>query len=78
MQFDNHLTISSRYNTESFIHYVKTLSLSASAALKITVTSGSTNSQYGDSEVTTSTGRKVPSRNPKAKPWVSPYGGKGK
>lgn len=29
-------------------------------------------------EVTTSTGRKVPTRNPKAKPWVSPYGGKRK
>lgn len=52
MQFDNHLTISSRYNTEPFIHYAKTLSLSASAALKITVTS---------------TGHKVPKRNPKAK-----------
>jgi hypothetical protein len=78
MQFDNHLTISSRYNAEPFIHYVKTLSLSVSTALKITVTSGSTNGEYRDSEVTTSTGRKVPSRNPKAKPWVSPYGGKRK
>lgn len=29
-------------------------------------------------KVTTSTGRKVPTRNPKAKPWVSPYGGKRK
>jgi hypothetical protein len=29
-------------------------------------------------EVTTSTGHKVPTRNPKAKPWISPYGGKRK
>lgn len=29
-------------------------------------------------EIVTSSGRKVPKRNPKAKAWVSPYGGKRK
>ena len=29
-------------------------------------------------EIITSSGRKVPKRNPKAKAWVSPYGGKRK
>ena len=76
MQFDNHLTISSRYNADPFIHYVKALSLNASVTISRAAQSGHWKNQNDVPEVVTSTGSKVPNRNPKAKSWVSPYGEK--
>ena len=78
MQFNRQLLSYSNPSAEPFIHYVKTLSLSVSVALSNAAQSGHWKNQNDVPEVVTSTGRKVPNRNPKAKSWVSPYGGKRK
>lgn len=66
MKFDNHLTIAERYNNLT------------SMTVSYGVLGGLLLSKTEVKEPVTSSGRKVPSRNPKAKSWVSPYGGKRK
>ena len=67
MRFDNHLTITERYNdlTSMTVSYGVLRGMLVLTKTEV-------------KEPVTSSGRKVPKRNPKAKAWVSPYGGKRK
>ena len=67
MHFDDHLTISAKYYNVT------------SSSITVAVLGGKfVKAKDCEPDPITSNERKVPKRNPKAKPWVSPYGGKRK